>query len=212
MKHLKRLFGLVLLKKILGFTNKEISNLLPPSSEFGVNKHLKKTYLKSGYNELVRKKIDYLVKFYPESFDPKIVAEIGPHIEEFIQKAIHRDNIMPQLHDIIIHLHNIGLGQIPRQTIGKIMQSIGYSYKKMPVTVADKNKSSVVRQKEIYLKKLFANREKMKEGRGQAEVYIDESFIIDRHIRRFGWMKGGRVGHKIGKNTPEYSNIINQAE
>ena len=82
----------MLLKKKLGFTNKEISN--SPSSEFGINKHCK-TYLKSGYNKLVSKKIDYFVKFYPESLDPKIVAEIGPHIEEFIQKAIHRQYYAP---------------------------------------------------------------------------------------------------------------------
>ena len=185
---LERLFGIIVLKKKFGFTNKELSNAFHFLSEYAVEDNYQ-IYLRSGYNGLVRKKINYIVKLYPEEFDPKLVAEVKPHIEGFIQKAMHKDNFMPQLHDIHMHLRNIGFSQVTKAHAVKIMQSIGYSYKKMPVAYADKNKSSVLNQKEIYLKILFTNRERLKEGKGKAEVYLDESFVIDRHIRRFCWMK-----------------------
>ena len=197
---LEKVFGIIILKERFGFTSKEISRVWYALTSHTVEANYR-TYLKSGYNELIRTKINTLVMNHPLRYNPEQVAKARPYIEEFIQKTLTKDKIMPQLNDIATFLKTVpGFEGIGKRYTTKILKNIGYSYKKIKVNAADKTKVSVVRQKEIYLKEYFQNHRLLRAGEGRAEVYVDESFVIDRHFRRYCWIKGGT-------NTRKYNNI-----
>ena len=197
---LERIFGVIVLKERFGFTSEEISRVFHPLS-----KHLVETYYNiyintGGYNELIMKKIYAIVRRHPPQYDPTQVANAKPYIEQFIHKSLTKDKLMPQLSDITTYLNTVpGFEGIGRYYTAKILKNIGYSYKKIKVNVADKTKTSVLRQKEIYLREYFDNHTKILEGKGKAEVYVDESFVIDRHFRRFCWTKGNNKNNNTRK-------------
>ena len=205
-------FGIITMKQKLGFSSEELSWIFAGNSRTSIDS-LYQTYQKSGSRGIIGNLFQRLAGVPSSQALHELALKVKPAVAECIETAKYKDKIMPQGHDIVKYLSNKGFKRINTGNISKIMRYIGYSYKKARMVVADKNKPSVLHQRTTYFRRFLHNHKKVKEGRGKAEIYLDESFIIDRHVRRFCWVMESsrrekarqRLEFEEERPAPEYS-------
>ena len=176
-------WAIVILNKYLNFTPDELKILLGLSYSSGIEK-----VLRMYENEGIEGLIEFTIGKYDVQKPLKEVARrASQDIGDYMEQA-RKNHILPQTVQIYKYLHENGHSGVTRSNIQKIMNIIGYKYKKMGVRSADKTKAPVIKKREEYFKRLYENRNSDNSNRLE-EVYQDESFIIDRNIMRYSWVK-----------------------
>ena len=124
----------------------------------------------------------------PKTYKWKPDETICEAIEQYMEDK-NKKGEMPIARDIMFHLKDLGFPPITHDKLRRMyLRKIGYSFKRVHPTIANKENRSNQTMRSTYLENLMSNRALPEEQRLE-EVFLDESYVKDIHHRSNCWVK-----------------------